>query len=227
MSTLLKETTEISYPNDVVWACAAAADRINGGYRKDQGLGSEVTANKTMVYRYLDLYKHNQLSKSQVTAEDYEKGKFAREFWQNQTLLLLNDNANGYVKSCVTTAHQDTVELLQDIALISSAITAATRELRKQELLELKNSLNSQCVCDVGSTVIFDTAITVINSKYIDKIGASAVECTVQGNLYMWWSKTHIEPGEYSYLKGRVKQHTRDYDTKQPMTQLNYVGIKQ
>ena len=228
--------TDFKYPADVVWACAAAADKINGGYRKTsdwevdfgndpEGEFVESPGNKTRVLRWLSQWKNNQLSKSEVTDQDAIDGKSAQAFWQSQMLLLLDDGANDYLKACVNAAHLTTVDNLTDVAVIASAITAAKREARKTEMQEKKHQLNSKHVYTVGSSVVFDKEIEVIDSRYIDKIGASAVECIVEGNLYMWWSKQHVQLGVYKYLKGRVKAHRTDYGTDQAVTQLNYVKV--
>ena len=236
----LSVATEFEYPAHMVWACAAAADRINGGYRKestwdyDSHAPGEVMGelvenpnNKTLVLRWLDQWRHNLLRKDTVTDRDAEDGAAAQQFWQSQMLLLLDDKSNEYLRACVNAAHQNTVTDLLEVSVISSAITAAKREARKQERLEKKRGLNSEHVCSIGSPVIFDTEFEVIDSRYIDKIGASAVECIVEGNLYMWWSNHHVEPGVYHYLKGRVKSHDTDYGTGQPVTKLNYVKVHQ
>ena len=228
--------TDFKYPADVVWACAAAADKINGGYRKSsdwevdfsndpEGEFVESPGNKTRVLRWLSQWKNNQLSKTEVTDQDAVDGNSARAFWQSQMLLLLDDGANDYLKACVNAAHLTTVDNLTDVAVIASAITAAKREARKTEMLEKKHQLNSKHVYTVGSSVVFDKEIEVIDSRYIDKIGSSAVECIVEGNLYMWWSNQHVQLGVYKYLKGRVKAHKTDYGTDQAVTQLNYVKV--
>jgi hypothetical protein len=113
-----------------------------------------------------------------------------------------------------------------DVAVISSSITAAKREARKQALIEKKQALNSKHVHAVGSTMVYEGEFEVIDSRYIDKVGATNVECIVEGNLYTWWSQQHVEPGIYHYLKGRVRYHDRDYLTDQPSTKLNYVKVR-
>ena len=222
----------IDYPASLVWACAAAADRINGGYRKTSEWNIvedemvESPGNRARVMRWLGAWRKDHLSLTEVTDQDRADGESAREFWQSQMLLLLDDGANEYLRACASAAHLDTVTSQHQIGLITSAITAAKREARKQELLQKKQQLNSQYVCAVGSKVCFDTEFEIIDSRYIDRVGASAVECVVEGNLYMWWSKTHLEPGVYCELQGRVADRARDFHTGQPVTRLNYVKVR-
>lgn len=227
----MQSKTDFKYPADIVWACAAAADRINGGYRKTSNWdyteddSIESPGNKTRVLRWLEQWRNNLLRKFEVTDQDAADGKRAQAFWQSQMLVLLDDSANDYLKACVNAAHLTTVNSLTDIAVIASAITAAKRETRKQELIQRKHSLKSKHVCALGSSVNFDTEFEVVDSRYINTVGASAVECIAEGNLYMWWSRQHVEPGMYRFLKGRVKAHEKDYATGQPVTKLNYVKV--
>ena len=90
---VLSVATEFEYPAHMVWACAAAADRINGGYRKDStwdydshapgelvGELVENPNNKTLVLRWLDQWRHNLLRKDTVTDRDAEDGAAAQRF---------------------------------------------------------------------------------------------------------------------------------------------------
>jgi len=228
-----KSFLDREYPAEIVWACAAAADRINGGYRKHDNfevdkLTSEIveySKNKTLVFRMLDTYKSNQLSKQTVTDQDHTDGAAARKFWQSQLLVLLDPNANEYFKACVTVSNRDTIELLVDVSIIASCITAAKREASQQQLTAIKFSLDSQHVGKIGDDLKMSENIQVIDCKYIDRVGASIVECIIDGNLYHWWSQRAVEVGEYKSLKARIKSHDVEYRTKQPITKLNYVRI--
>jgi|SaaInl5LU_22_DNA_1037371.scaffolds.fasta_scaffold31213_3 hypothetical protein len=214
------------YPTDIVWACAVAADRINNGYRKESRWDRddliEKPSNKRLVFEFLEDYRNNKLV---LLDDDYTEGQAVREYWQTQTLILLDENANNYIRSVVKAAHNDTFNNIRDISLIVSCISAKRNNEQRQKVLEIKNNLHSQHVYAVRDKIRINDKISVIDSKFIDNIGASAVECIVQGNLYMWWSKRHVNPGDYSYLVGRVKRLTEDYFTNQLVTHLNYVSI--
>lgn len=229
----IKITTDYEYPSDIVWACAAAAQRINQGYLKESRWTFSESAddiiehpgNRSMMLRFLESYRNNILKKTEVTDEDYAAGKRAQEFWQSQMLLLLDDKANEYLRACTATAHKETVDALKDVGIIASSIQAADRELSRARLIELKTTIDSQYIHEVGARVEFDCDVDIIDVRYIDKIGAFAVESIIQDNLYSWWSRDRIEVGKYSFLKGRVKQLKTDYHTTQPVTHLNYVKV--
>lgn len=228
--------TDHIYPADIVWACAVAAARINNGYLKDSqwnvvstGTGSELVetpSNRRKVFQFLELYRNNLLTKDSVTNEDYQEGKDLREFWQSQMLILLNDRANSYLKSCVATAHKTDIDALKDIGVIVSSITSAKQQKQLNAKKEIKSSVNSQWVHSVGSNVVFETDIAVISCRFVEKFNTYIVEAIIENNLYMWWSQKSIDVKSYSHLKGKVKQHKNDFDTDQPITQLNYVKIK-
>lgn len=225
--------TDYKYPSDIVWACAAAAHRINQGYRKEStwtfdSIDDDIVehpGNRSMMIRFLESYRNNALKKTEVTNDDYEAGKCAQEFWQSQMLLLLDDKANEYLRACTATAHKETIDVIKDLGVIASSIQAADRELAKTRLIELKNNVSSQYIHPIGARVEFDCEVDIIDVRYIDKIGAFSVESIVEGNLYAWWSNNRVETGTYSFLKGRVKQLKTDYHTQQPVTQLNYVKV--
>jgi len=227
------QKTDYTYPSDIVWACAAAAQRINCGYQRestwsvDKNVGEmiEHSGNRSMMIRFLESYRNNKLKKTEVTDADYEAGKRAQEFWQSQMLLLLDDKANEYLRACTAISHKEEIDVIKDLGVIASSIQAADRELTKTRSIELKNSVSSQCIHKVGARVEFDCEVDIIDVRYIDKIGAFAVDSIVDGNLYAWWSRERIEVGTYSFLKGRVKQLKTDYHTQQPVTQLNYVKV--
>ena len=226
MQHTIQYKTEFEYPGDIVWACAAAATRINGGYRRATDNNTDVhPANRALILQFLESYRSNTLRKTQVTDDDYDDGKRAQDYWQSQVLTLLDDNANGYLRACTAVAHKEKINEIKDFGVIASAVQAAYREFNNARLIKLKNSINSQHIHSIGVRVEFDCVIDVIDTNYIDKIGVFAIESIVEGNLYTWWSKTRIESRKYSFLKGRVKQLKLDYRTNQPVTQLNYVKV--
>lgn len=208
------------YPSNIVWACAAAAQRINNGY--EQHSSTQQPNNKRLVYGFLEEYRNNKL---ELLDEDYTNGDAARQYWQYQTMALLDDNTNNYIRSVVKVSHSDIIDNNGAVALIASCIQAKIRHERQSEVKDIKLSLNSKIIYKVGDKPKFDknNDIHIINSRYIDRVGASIVECVIDGNLYVWWSNRRLEPGKYDYLHGRVKALDVDKDSNQLVTRLFYV----
>lgn len=221
------------YPCEIVWAAAAGAQRINDGYRKhgawdiedSNNTYNEKSSNKKLVFSFLEQYRENK--KIDLIEEDYENGKNVRQFWQNKTLALLDDNTNEYIRSVILTSSKEIIDGMYDVSLIASCIQAKSRDEQQQILNDTKLNLNSKAVLEVNDKHLWgtDSNICVIKSVYIDRVSSSIVECVVDGNLYSWWSGLKIELGKYTSLRGKVKQITTDKDTGQIVTRLNYVKI--
>jgi len=221
------------YPCEIVWAAAAGAQRINDGYRKhgawdiedSNNTYNEKSSNKKLVFSFLEQYRENK--KIDLIEEDYENGKNVRQFWQNKTLALLDDNTNEYIRSVIITSSKEIIDGMYDVSLIASCIQAKSRDEQQQILNDIKLNLNSKAVLEVNDKHLWgtDSNICVIKSVYIDRVSSSIVECVVDGNLYSWWSGLKIELGKYTSLRGKVKQITTDKDTGQIVTKLNYVKI--
>lgn len=220
------------YPSEIVWAAAAAAQRINSGYTKqshwdehEEGDIVEKPSNKRLVFGFLEDYRDNKLH---LLDDDYTEGKAVREYWQYQTIALLNDNTNDYIRSVVKASHKDQIDNMYDVSLIASCIEAKSRDEQRSEINDIKFALDSKTIYNVGDKPEFgkNNDIRVINSRYIDRVGASIVECIIDGNLYIWWSNQRLETGKYSYVRGRVKSLDVDRDSNQPITRLFYVKAR-
>lgn len=117
------------YPSNIVWACAAAAQRINNGY--EQHSSTQQPNNKRLVYGFLEEYRNNKL---ELLDEDYTNGDAARQYWQYQTMALLDDNTNNYIRSVVKVSHSDIIDNNGAVALIASCIQAKSRNERQSEV---------------------------------------------------------------------------------------------
>ena len=179
------------------------------------------------VFARMSCTQYRENKKIDLIEEDYENGKNVRQFWQNKTLALLDDNTNEYIRSVIITSSKEIIDGMYDVSLIASCIQAKSRDEQQQILNDIKLNLNSKAVLEVNDKHLWgtDSNICVIKSVYIDRVSSSIVECVVDGNLYSWWSGLKIELGKYTSLRGKVKQITTDKDTGQIVTKLNYVKI--
>jgi hypothetical protein len=219
---------------NIVWACAAAADRINNGYYKADYIAHEgrkifeIIGNKKLIRGLLDLYQQGSLAKSKVTDADHAKGLEVRLYWQSQMLLLLDNTVNGYLKGIVSAAHLDTIDIETNLhlAIIGSSFQAFRRNNTKQTVAEVKQKLDSKHYGRIGTSFEISGDVDILQVNYVEQFGAHAVDAVVNGNLYSWWSR-NVAPsiGKYASIKGRIKAHAQDYDTGQPCTKINYVKI--
>jgi hypothetical protein len=219
-------TVPLDYPADHVWAYAVEAHRANGGYYKKTEWDSDDNgdivqtrvSNKEMV---LSMLKSLDKPNNAMLAA----GQEYREFWQGQMLQLLTDGVNDFVKTVIVVAEKDTIESELELSVVVSCIESADKQKKNQQLEHRKRSLNSGWRYSVGSPVEFRSDVEVICCRYLDKIGAYAVDSIIDGDLYFWWSQRDVAVKTYKYLTARVKKTDVDFYTKVPVTQLNYVKV--
>lgn len=200
-----------------VWACAAAAQRINGEYLKedvrDHHTGLVVkTANKTLVKGWL-----RDSNFSQVTAADQVAGETARDHFKGYTLLMIAGKLNEFQQTAFRIASKDTFtgRDLYDFAVVSCLPSVAVRD---QQRSELKREIyaSEQLQGAIGDTVVGD--ITVISSRF--NVNYMKYKITARmGEAFVdfWFSKELT--GELK-IKGKIKNIRGD-----KTTQLNYVKI--
>ena len=97
----------MQFTAEQVWACAAAAQRINGGYLKedqrDHHTGLVVkTANKLLVKDWLRTNNY-----SLVTAADILAGQTARNHFKSYTLLAIAGRLNEFQTTAMQLAAKE------------------------------------------------------------------------------------------------------------------------
>lgn len=206
------------YNSDIVWAAAAAAHRINNGYIKE-GYAQSKKANKFLIRDIL------RESIDTIKDCDVEVGKQCRMYWRNQLLAVLG-GADDYTQWLIRLATMEKIGNLGDLSVVSSAINAQKNHEQRENTKLEKLSLNSQWVGKIGEKLEFKDTARILTCKYIDKFDRYIVECVIDGNLYFWWGNKKVTP-ETKILSGKVKAHSRDQDSDQKRTQLNYVKVKE
>ena len=123
---------------DQVWGLAIAADRINGGYLKEPVYDFEVDqrnpvkeANKAMVKRWL-----REGDFSAATAEDIERGRTVRHYFNGFLLKELSGKINDFEKQALKIAQKDefTGRDMLDFAIVSCLPSVMLRDQARNEL---------------------------------------------------------------------------------------------
>lgn len=213
------------YKSEDVWAAAACATRINGGYIKeptykyDEAQNASVLdkeANKVMV--------RNMLATGSKSwgEEDIARGNAAREYWKTNLLKMLSGAANDFEQTAINLANKETIETVYDVSVISSLIASAERGMEREAVKEVKLQTNSVHVGAVKDNVrIVDAEVLTV--RYNANFGKYRVDVRSNGNLFSWWSSEDFKVGARVNVKGKVKAHYSDRDTNVAVTQLNYV----
>ena len=209
----------MNFTADQVWACAAAADRINGGYLKEDRWAHSATppflekkANKVLVKEWL---RTNDFV--EVTEADYAAGRSAREHFKGYTLLALTGRMNDFQQTAMKIAAMDefTGRNMYEFAVISCLLDVARRD---QAQTELKREIYSSEALpgDVGDVVIGD--ITVIRTRYSKEYNKYRIDARMGESIVDFWFGKELQ-GTVR-IKGKIKQQRGN-----KATQLNYVKI--
>jgi len=205
----------MEFTADLVWAAAAAADRINGGYIKEPVYSAtlnvvEKEPNKTIVKRWL-----RENSFGAVTEADYAAGRSYRDHFKSYTLLAMTGQLNDFQKTAMKVAAMDTFtgRNMLEFAIVSCLPATARRD---QERTELKRELFSapQLAAAVGETVVGD--IEVISSSYSQAYNKYNIKARMGESYVAFWFGEKLE-GTHR-IKAKVKQHRGDNTT-----QIHYV----
>lgn len=210
-----------------VWAAAAAATRLNGGYLKeatfevqtdDNGYQMMVPvkeANKIMVRKMMDAGQG-------WTEQDVTEGAEARAYWQAQLMKIVGSTANDFETTAITAANKEQIENNFDLAVIASLVASAKRGKAREQLNDAKANLDSKHVGTIGEHLVLRNAEVIMTGPMAD-FGKYRVDAKLDGNLFTWWSSKSYAAGSTISVKGKVKGHTKDRATNTAVTQLNYV----
>lgn len=202
---------------DQVWGCAAAAQRINGGYFKEPVFAQnldvvEKEANKTMVKGWL---RDNAFGL--VTDEDIAAGQAARNHFKSYTLLAIAGRLNEFQQTAMKLAAKEefTGRDIYDFAVISCLPSVAVRDAANSELRrEIYTS--EQLQGDVGDTVVGD--ITVLTARFNPDYNKHKITARMGESFVDFWFGKELT-GELR-IKGKVKVQRGN-----KTTQLNYVKL--
>lgn len=202
---------------EVVWGLAVAADRINGGYIKEDVYVMEnqcqkriKEANKAMVRNCLRTGDFTV-----ATPEDLERGQEVRNYFKGLLFKQLSGVITDFERQALKIAQKEefTGRDMLDFAIVSSLPAAMIRDQqRKDHNREVLDS--TQLVGAVGDTVIGD--ITVVKSFYSKEYNKYKITARMGESFVDFWFGSDLK--ETVRIKGKIKNQ-RDNNT----TQLNYV----
>ena len=217
----------VEYPIADVFAAAAAAQRINGEYVKDNCVkwengedGKEVaipvSANKYLVRKFLNE------SPDQVTEADRNEGAAVQSYWKMKMFAVLQGNGNEFTSRAVEAAGKETVASndFMSLGIISSLPASYIRGIANDIKTEIKQDavMLSAHQGKVGDHIIGKVAI--IDCIYSKNWMCYYVTGKIGNNVFLWISKSAVDASTEFNLKGRVKRHRDDN-----ITQLNYVKL--
>lgn len=209
----------MEFTAEQVWACAAAAQRINGEYVKMDVWMHNATppyilkkANKDLVKEWLRTGNFVE-----VTEADYAAGQKARDHFKGYTLLAIAGRLNDFQQTAMKIATKDTFtgRDMYDFAVISCLPSVALRDAAHAELKrEIYQS--EQLQGEVGEVIVGD--ITVIRTRYSNEYQKYRIDARMGDSIVDFWHTKELK-GTVR-IKGKIKQQRGN-----KATQLNYVKI--
>ena len=203
---------------DHVWALAVVADRINGGYLKeDEWLPNAVPpcrgrqANKLMVKQWL------REGANPTTEADIEKGREVRNYFNGFLLKQISGKINDFESQALRIAQMDefTGKNLLEFAVVSCLPSVMLRDQSRNELArEVRAS--TQLTGNVGDKI--QGEIEVVKCYYSKDYDKFRVTAKLVDSFVDFWYNSNLEAGQKLSIKAKIKSVRGDNTT-----QLNFV----
>ena len=207
----------MQFTAEQVWACAAAAQRINGDYLKedqrDHHTGLVVkTANKLLVKDWLRTNNY-----SLVTAADILAGQTARNHFKSYTLLAIAGRLNEFQTTAMQLAAKEefTGRDMYDFAVISCLPSVSLRDAANAEL---KREIYTSEQLHGAEGDRIQGEVTVINTRFNPDYNKHKIRGRMGESFVDFWFGSALE-GTVN-IKAKIKSQRGD-----KTTQLNYVKV--
>ena len=207
----------MKFTADQVWACAAAAQRINGGYFKEPVYAKtldvvEKEANKALVKEWL-----RSGNFSQITAADTAEGIRARNHFKSYTLLAIAGRLNEFQETAMKLAAKEefTGRDMYDFAVISCLPSVSLRDAANAEL-KREIYTSEQLQGREGDRI--QGEVTVINTRFNPDYNRFKVRGRMGESFVDFWFGSALE-GTVK-IRAKIKSQRGDKTTA-----LNYVKI--
>jgi len=204
---------------DQVWGLAVAADRINGGYFKEDQWNTSSNAhfrsrqaNKLMVKQWL---RNNDFT--EATAEDIAKGQEIRNYFNGFLLKQISGKINDFESQALRIAQMDefTGRNLLEFAVISCLPSVMVRDQSKNDLARAIRE-STQLDGSIGDQV--EGPFEIVNSYYSQEYNRYRITAKLVDSFVSFWYNKDLAQGALIQLKGKIKSVRNDNTT-----QLHYV----
>ena len=209
----------MQFTADQVWGLAVRADRINGGYCKEEvfedregALVKVKETNKSMVKGWLR-------DNTQPTADEIEQGQKVRSHFSTYTFLALSGKLNDFQLQAMKIAAMDefTGRNMLEFSVISCLPEVARRDAARTEFMRDLYA-SEQLVGTTGEAV--NGYITVSQCRFNANFNKYRIVARMGESFVDFWFTRALTVGSNLRIKGKIKNVRGD-----KTTQLNYVKI--
>lgn len=218
-----------SYPRDLVFAAACAAQRINGEYVKRTSQQyrnpheKKPDANGTKLPNGSIMKAILASDRSDILPQDYEKAELVRSFFCAMITLVFSGDAREFMKSAVDAATceeiGDSSQMLMLVASLPSVYETNTKRQRERDSLREISENSIPLKNHEGESV--KLTVRVIDSIFKQRWGSYAVNALVEGtedtHVIFFFDRKPYEKDKTYHLSGRIKSKNGQ------TTQLHYV----
>jgi hypothetical protein len=204
-----------SYNTADVFAAAAAAHRVNGGYLKytetnDEHLTSKV-ANKVLIHSFLK-------GDFDIREQDREVGEKVMQHCRSLTFKLLTDKSlSEFEQNMLTIVEKETTDSNYEISIVSS-LPASYERTQIRNTMEVRLRETECLDGQVGDKVA--VSAEVVKCYFSDTWGTNFVTAITDDNKQVFFAyRNKLEVGSNFTAEGKIKSQ-RDNST-----QLNYVKM--
>ena len=209
----------MNFTADQVWGLAVAADRINGGYLKEDVYDFNIDqkepvkrANKIMIKTWL-----REGTLGVATEADIAAGREYRDHFKTYTFKAIAGQLNSFQQTAMKIAAKDefTGRDMYDFAVIGCLPEVARRD---QQNAEVKREIyaSEQLQGAIGDQIQGD--ITVIRTRYSNEYQKWKIDARMGESFVDFWFSRELK-GDLR-IKGKIKNQRGNKTTA-----LNYVKI--
>jgi len=214
----MKERT-MNFTADQVWGLAVAADRINGGYLKEDVYDFHTDqrepvkrANKIMIKTWL-----REGTLAVATDSDIAQGRIYRDHFKTYTFKAIAGKLNSFQETAMKIAAKEefTGRDMYDFAVIGCLPDVARRD---QAHTELKREIYAAEPIKASVGDVVQGEITVIQCRYNPNYNKFRISARMGESFLDFWMGTKLE-GEVG-IKGKIKAFRPD-----GVAQIHYVKV--
>ena len=207
----------MNFTADYVWALAVEADRINGGYLKEDQwqevegkMTKTIEANKKMVKAWL-------MAQKPVSDADIEEGRSIRHYFNGFLLKQISGKINDFEQQALRISQMDefTGKNLLEFAIISCLPSTMRRDADKNALArEVRAS--TQLTGAVGEKI--QGEVEVVKCYYSQEYNKFRITAKLVDSFVDFWYNSAMDTGTKVSIKAKIKSVRGDNTT-----QLNFV----
>ena len=214
---------------------AYAAYRVNAGYKKTSQIISYATEDTEEVWQWSnkDLirfsvgdgrsFKPRNFSPIEVTEEDLNAVALATKHFRRYTMLSLGDGLSDFQRGVFEAICKEETVNYKGLGFIAYAPVFVERELEdiaynRRLKTEFKESVHVK-------TKEVSGVAEILRRFYLKDYDMYLYFAGMDGNLYNFTNKFQYENGTVFQMRGRVKGHDVERNSKVPLTRLNYVKL--